>query len=116
MDGAGGPGGSFGDEALEESFGGGADVVAAFGVPLDSEDEVMRAGIRGLAAFYGFDDSILGTAGRNAEVVAGNADGLVVAGVDGETEKTVLFGGFFGRNDGSKERIGGYCGSVGDGY
>ena len=96
MDGAGGPGGGFGYEALEEGFGGGADVVAALGVPLDAEDEV-GVGVGGvLAAFDGFDDGVLGAAGGDAEAVAGDADGLVVAGVDGETEESVLFGGFFG--------------------
>jgi hypothetical protein len=124
VDGAGGPGGRFGDEAVEEGLGGGADVVAALGVPLDAEDEVVRGGVRGLTAFDGFDDGVLRAAGGDAEAVAGNANGLVVAGVDGETEETVLLGGFFGDslwslfrgNDGSEEGIRSYGGSVGDGY
>jgi hypothetical protein len=69
-----------------------------------------------LAAFYGFDDSVLGATGGYAEVVAGDADGLMVAGVDGEAEEAVLFGGFCGGNDGSEEGVGGDCGGVGDGY
>ncbi len=119
----GGPGGRFGYEALEEGSGGGADVVAALGVPLDSEDEVVGGGVEGLAAFYRFDDSILGAAGGYSEVVARDAYGLVVAGVDGETEETVLFGGFgfwiegsAGGNDGTQEGGGGYGGCVGYGY
>ena len=45
VDGAGGPGGGFGYETLEEGLGGWADVVAALGVPLDSEDEVGVGGV-----------------------------------------------------------------------
>ena len=120
VDGAWGPGGGFGDEALEKGAGGWADVVAAFGVPLDSEDEVVRGGIAavsaGLAAFYGFNNSVLRAASGYAEVVAGDADGLVVAGVDGEAEETVLFRRFDGGNDGSEEGVGGYGSSVGYGY
>ncbi len=40
----------------------------------------------------------------------------MVAGVDGEAEEAVLFGGFVMRNDGSKEGVGGDGGGVGDGY
>jgi hypothetical protein len=116
IDGAGVPGGGFGDETIEEGFGGWADVVASLGVPLDAQDEVVSGGIRGLAAFYCFDDAVLGATGRYAKVVAGDADGLVVAGVDGETEETILFGGLFGGNDGSEEGIWGYGGGVGDGH
>ena len=43
VDGAGGPGGGFGDESVEERSGGGADVVAALRVPLDAEDEVWAS-------------------------------------------------------------------------
>ncbi len=106
----------FGDETLEEGFGGGADVVAALRVPLDSEDEVVGVRVGGLAAFYGFDDGILGAAGGYAEVVAGDSDGLVVAGVDGEAEESVLIGGFFGGDDGAEEGVRGYGGGVGYGY
>ena len=62
----------------------------------------MGVGVIGiLAAFYGFDDSVLGAAGGYAEVVAGDANGLVVAGIDGEAEETVLIGSFFRGNDGA---------------
>jgi hypothetical protein len=37
-----------------------------------------------LAAFYGFNDPVLRAAGGYSEVVTGDSDGLVVAGVDGE--------------------------------
>ncbi len=40
MDGAGLPGGGFGDETLEDGAGRGADVDAALWVPLEAEDEV----------------------------------------------------------------------------
>ena len=97
------PCGGFGDKAVEEGAGGEADVVAALGVPLDAEDEVGGGAFGGLTAFDGLDDGVLGAAGGDAEAVAGDADGLMVAGVDGETEETVLIGGFFGGNDGAEE-------------
>lgn len=118
MDRAGGPCARFGDEAVEEGTGGRADVIAALGMPLNSEDEVRLIGGQAsgsLAAFYRFDDSVLGTAGGDAEAIAGDADGLMVAGVDGEPQKTVLLRGFFGRDDGSENGIRGDGGSVGDG-
>jgi hypothetical protein len=106
---------------VEEGLGGGADVVAALRVPLDAEDEVM--GVWGLAAFYGFDDSVLRAAGGDAEAVAENADGLMVAGVDGQSKEPILlwgFGGFFesflGGDDGSKEGVGGDGSGMRDGY
>jgi len=117
-DDAGGPGGGFGDEAVEDGAGGGADVVAALGMPLDSEDEVGVA-FGGLTAFYGFDDGVLRAAGGDAEAVAGDADGLMMAGVDGEAEEIVLFGGFFGGlcgEDVAEEGFWGYGCGVGDGY
>src|SRR6266851_228845 len=110
------PCGGFGDEAVEEGAGCGADVVAALGMPLDAEDEVGGGAFGGQAAFYGFDDGVLRAAGGYSEAVAGDADGLVVAGVDGETKKAVLLGGFVVRNDGAEEGVGGYGGGVGYGY
>jgi hypothetical protein len=107
---------------MEEGLRGGANVVAALRMPLDAKDEVMGVGVWGLAAFYGFDDGILGAAGGDTEAVAGDADGLVMARVDGETKEAVLlwgfggfFGGFLGGDDGSKEGVGGDGGGVGDG-
>jgi hypothetical protein len=116
VDGAGDPGGGFGDEALEDGAGGGADVVAALGVPLDGEDEVGGCSFGGETAFYGFDDGVLGAAGADVEAVAGDGDGLVVAGVDGEAEEAVLLGGFFLDDDGAEEGVGGDGDGMGDGY
>ena len=83
VDGAWDPCSGFGDEAVEEGAGGGADVVAALGVPLNAEDVVGGGPFGGLAAFDGFDHCVLRAAGGDAESVAGDADGLMVAGVDG---------------------------------
>jgi hypothetical protein len=115
MDGARDPGSGFGDEAVEEGAGGGADVVAALGMPLHAEDEVSGGAFGGLAAFDGFDDAVLRAAGGDAEAVAGDADGLVVAGVDGQAEEVVLFGSFVCSEQRAEERFG--CGrsGVGDG-
>ena len=67
MDGAGNPGSGFGDEAVEERAGGGADVVTALGMPLDAENEVATdqtaVGPGGLAAFNCFDNGVLRAAG-----------------------------------------------------
>ena len=58
-------------------------IVAAFRVPLNGDNEVVAGG-----QFHGFDDVVLRRAGRDDEVVAWVADGLVMAGVhellDGE--------------------------------
>src|SRR5215469_16318775 len=86
VDGAGLPGCGLSDEALEDGAGGRADLIAALGVPLDSEDEVGVGVVGILAALDGFDDVVLRAAGGDAQTVAGNPDGLMVAGVDGETE------------------------------
>jgi hypothetical protein len=87
-------------------------------VPLDAEDEVGVA-FGSLTAFYGFDDGVLGAAGGDAEAVSGDADGLMMAGVDRKTEEIVLFGGFFGGFSGEdvpEDGFGGYGRGVGDGY
>ena len=65
------------DEGVEDGAGERALVVAALGMPLDSEDEVV-----GRVKFDGFNDLVLGRDGGDQEVVAGGLDGLVVAGVD----------------------------------
>jgi hypothetical protein len=115
VDGARFPGDSFGDEAVEQGAGGGADIVAALRVPLDAKDEVSGGAFSGLAAFDGFDDGVLGAAGGDAEAVARDAAGLVMAGVDGEAEEVVLLGGLFDGEKRAEERLGrGGC-SVGDG-
>ena len=94
------PGNGFGDEAMEESARGGTDVVAALRMPLDAEDKVGAVG--SLTAFHGFDDSVLRAASRDSKTVAGDADSLMMTGIDWKAEETILFGRFFGRDDGSK--------------
>lgn len=79
MDWAWDPCDGFGDEAIEESTGGGADIVTALGMPLDSKDEVRSGALGGLAAFNRFDDRVLRAAGGDAETIAGDADGLMMA-------------------------------------
>jgi hypothetical protein len=78
VDWAGLPGGGFDDEAIEESAGGRADVVAALRVPLDAEDEVSVRMVRILAAFDSFDDGVLRATSRDPEAIAGNPDGLMM--------------------------------------
>jgi hypothetical protein len=108
------PGGRFGDEAAEKSLRSGTDVVTAFRVPLDTEYEVSGT-FRGLATLYGLDHSILRAAGGDAEAVAGDADGLMMAGVDGQAKKTVLLGSFFGGDDSAEKRIRCNGSGMGDG-
>src|SRR5258707_8910162 len=115
MDGAGDPGGGFGDEAVEEGTGGGADVVASLWVPLDAEAEVGGGAFGGLAAFDGFNDGVLGAAGGDAEAVARDAYGLMVAGVDGQAEEVVLLGGFVRGDEGAEKGFGRGGRGVGDG-
>ena len=109
------PNRGFRDEAVEESARGRADVVAALGVPLHAENEVGGGAFGGLAAFDGFDDGILRAAGGDAESVAGNSDGLMMAGVDGQAEEVVLLGGFFASQKRAEKRFGRGSRSVGDG-
>jgi hypothetical protein len=52
-------------------------------MPLNTDDEVGVGSFGGLTAFYGLNNAILGTAGRDAKAIPRDADGLVVAGVDG---------------------------------
>ena len=91
-----GPGGGFGDEAMKDSLGGRADVVASLRMPLGSQDEVGDRSLGGNAALDRFNDCVLGATGRDTEAIARNSDGLVVAGVDGKAKKAVLFGYFWG--------------------
>jgi len=85
-------------------------------MPLDSDDEVSGGAFGGLTALYGFDDGILRAAGGDAEAVAGDADGLMVAGVDGEAQEAILLGGLFMGEEGAEERRRDDGGGVGDGY
>ncbi len=75
FDGAGGPGLGGVDEGGKDGAGEWAEVVGAFGMPLDAEDEVG-----GAVELNGFDDAV-GGAGGDADVVAGGGNGLVVAAV-----------------------------------
>ena len=97
----------FGDEAVEDGLRGGADVVAALGMPLDAKDEVDVWIVRILAAFDGLDDGVLWTAGGDTETVARDADGLMVAGVDRKAEKVLLFGSFFCSEECAENGFGG---------
>src|SRR5580698_8676077 len=85
------------EEAGEEVAGGGAVVEGTFGMPLHADDEWAAAALG--RAFDGFDDAVLAAAGGDAHAVAGNPDGLVVAGVDGQAEKAVAFGCVFRGGD-----------------
>ncbi len=91
VDGAWGPGRSLRNESVKEGPGALAYVVAALGVPLDAQDKVRRGSFAGLAALYRFDDTVLWASSGDAKAVSGDADRLVVAGVDGEAKKVVLF-------------------------
>lgn len=69
----------FGYETLEEGAGGWAFVEGAFGMPLDAEDEAATNAF--LCSFDCFDYAVFGAAGGDAEPVAGDSDGLMMAGV-----------------------------------
>jgi hypothetical protein len=115
VDRPGGPDSGFGDESVKERFRGWADVVAAFGMPLDAEDEVGDGSFVGLATLNRFYDTILRAACGDAEAVARNTDGLMMAGVDRQAEEAALFGSFFWGEDGSEEGFRHDGGGVGDG-
>jgi hypothetical protein len=122
MDGAGCPRGGRLGERFKDGAGGGAEVKAAFGVPLEPQNEVAGAGGRqrgGLASLHGFDDGVLGAAGGDPKTIAGNAESLVVAGVDGKAEIRVggdLGGCLRGREEGCEKGSGIDGRRVGDGY
>jgi hypothetical protein len=84
-------------------------------MPLNSDNEVRGGSFGGLSAFYGFNDGVLGTPGGDAEAVAGDSDGLVVAGVDGKAEVAVLFGCLVRDDKGTEEGGGGDRSGVSDG-
>jgi hypothetical protein len=114
MDGTRCPDGCLGYEAAKERLRGCAEVVAALWMPLDSDDEVRYGSFGGLPAFYGFNDGVLGAAGRDAEAVTGDSDGLMVAGVDGKAEVAALFLRFVRRDKAAEERVVRDGGGVGD--
>jgi hypothetical protein len=72
-------------------------------MPLNSDDEVRDGSFGGLSAFYGFNDRVLGASGGDAKAVAGDSDGLVMAGVDGKAEVAVLFGCLVRGHKGTEE-------------
>src|ERR1700677_4481892 len=75
-------------------------------MPLDAKDEVGGGTFGGLTTFDGFDNGILRAASRDAEAVSRDTDGLVVAGVDGEAQEVVLFGGFVFGEYGAEQGFG----------
>ena len=78
FDAAGLPGFGGADKGSEEGAGERAGGVRPLGVPLDADDPMIGRG-----ELDGFDDVVLRGDGSYTEIVAGDADGLVVAGVDG---------------------------------
>ena len=61
-------------------------------MPLNTDNEVNIGTFGGLATLHGFDNGILGAAGGDTEAVAWNSYGLVMAGIDGQTEVALLLG------------------------
>ena len=115
MNGARDPRDSLSDEPVEESPGGGADVVAALGMPLNAEDKMCDGTFGSLSTFDRFDDGVLWAAGGDAQTVARDADSLMVTGVDWKTEEGVLLWGFCRRENGPEKRFRCDGGSVSDG-
>src|SRR5271163_2494081 len=83
-------------------------------MPLNPKDEVRRRAFRGQASLNGLDNCILWAAGRDAEAVAGDADRLMVAGVDGKPEEEVLLWGLGGGEEAAKEGLGSDCSGMSD--
>ena len=110
MDWAWNPGYGLRDKAVEDTFRGRAEVVAALRVPLNPENEVSIGSFGSLATFYCLNDTILWAAGGDTKPIAGDANCLMVAGIDGKAEKPLLLRGFFRCKDSAKRGI--WC----DGY
>jgi len=83
-------------------------------MPLDAEDEAAADSFGG--TFNGFDDAVFGAAGGDAEAVAGDADGLMMAGIYGQAEKAVALWDLFNGGCLAEQRIRRDRGGVGDGY
>ena len=99
------PGGGFGDEAGEEGARGGVGFEAALGVPLHAEDE-RAAWCVGACPSTASTDAVFGAAGGDAEAVAGDADGLVMAGIDGmRGSRFEVRGSRFRGEDLAEERV-----------
>jgi hypothetical protein len=86
------------DEPGEEGAGGGADLITALRVPLNSQHKVRLRVVLILPAFYGFDHPVFGAACDDAEAISGDSYGLMVAGVDGKPQKALLLRGFSGHD------------------
>jgi len=74
-------------------------------MPLNPEYEVRVGVMRVLSALNGLDYCVLRAASGNAKPVPGNADRLVVAGVDGKPEKTFFLRSFLVRDHPSEKRL-----------
>jgi hypothetical protein len=85
-------------------------------MPLDAQDEVRGSALAGLSTLYGLDDSILRAAGGDAKAISRDANGLMVAGVDGETEEFILCESFGRVQKGAQEGVRGDYDGVGYGY
>jgi hypothetical protein len=92
----------------EKGTAGGADLIAALGVPLYPEKELDRSGSgssSGSIMFHvehlivvglqldGLNDAIVRTAGYDPQAVARSGHGLVMAAVDGQAQKAIGRGG-----------------------
>jgi hypothetical protein len=115
MDGTRRPDGGFSYETPEKGLGGGASVVASLRMPLNSDYEVRCGSFGGLSTFYSLNDGILRASSRDTEAVAGNSDGLVMAGVDRKTEVAVLLGRLVRDHEGTKDGGWGDSRGVSDG-
>ncbi len=83
-------------------------------MPLNADHELAADAFR--RAFDGFDDTVLRTARGDAKSVARSLDGLVMAGVDGQTRFEVRGSGFeFRSDDLGQEGVGSNGGRVRDG-
>ena len=58
-----------------------------------------------LSTFDGLDDGVLRAARGDVQAVAGDGERLVVAGVDGQAEEAVLFGGFVLHDEAAEQGI-----------
>jgi hypothetical protein len=85
-------------------------------MPLKAEDKMSVGSFGGLTPFYGFDDGVLGATSRDTKTITGNANGLVMAGVDGQPEEAILFGSLFEGEKASQEGVGRDGGGMGYGH
>src|SRR5262249_1795326 len=105
MDGPGRPRRRLRDKPLKQGAGSWADVVTTLRMPLHPEDEVRIRVVRVLTTLNCLNYRVLRATCRNPQPVSGNPDGLVVAGVDRKTQKTILLGCLGLRNHLSQDRL-----------